>query len=223
MDSNTTDYVQCIYGADSNNSSKDIYIDSIVGTGTIQTEILYLDDEGYSLKNANTYETVLSVSTVRPSGYTSCDIDNDGVVEIPTVSVFKGYESLPDTEQVKMTSWLCYQNKSLITKYYGYYSINDGYFFAIPERWKDRVTIKLDNSRNDVVFYEYDGDLESSTRELLRLTVSTKEEYSDIQSSGYQLMRTNGSNYYLAKVNDSIDSDLKISLAEVLFNLMCRS
>jgi hypothetical protein len=223
MDSNTTDYVQCLYSNDSNGISKDIFIDSIVSTGTIQTEILYLDDTGYIINNANTYESVLSVSTIRPSGYTSYDIDNDGTVEIPIVSVFKGYESLPDTEQLQMTTWLCYQNKALITKYYGYYSINDGYFFALPERWKDKVTIKLDNNRKDVVFYEYNENLENSTQELLRLTVSNKEEYSEVQSNGYQLMRTNGSNYYLAKVAENIDSDLEISLAEVLFNLKCRS
>jgi hypothetical protein len=218
MDSSTTDYSQCLYGLDSNGDSKDIFVDSIVNTGIIETEILYLDDSEYLLQNANSNEGVSAVSTVRPSSYLSCDIDGDGVIEIPTLSVFTGYENLPDTEQLKMTTWLTYQNKSLIAKYYGYYSINDAYFFALPDSWKDKVTIKVDNNHNDIVFYEYNNSLEDSTTELLRLTVSTKDEYENVQNSGYQLMRENNGNYYLAKVAKNTGSDLEISLAEVMFN-----
>lgn len=219
MDSSTTDYFQCLYSNDINSSSKNIFIDSVVNTGVIKTEILYLDSDEYRIQNANIHEDVSLVSTVRPSGYISCDIDNDGIIEIPTITTFTGYESLSDTEQLKMTNWLTYQNNALIVKYYGYYSINDAYFFALPERWKDRVTIKLDNNHNDVVFYEYNESLENSTTELLRLTVSSKENSEFIQKNGYQLMRVNNGSYYFAKISKNVGSDLEISLAEVLFNL----
>lgn len=217
MDSNTTDYVQCLYSDDG--TSKSILVDSIIGTGTIETEILNLNSTDYRLESANSYENVLMVSTIRPSGYVSYDIDSDGIVEIPTLTTFTGYENLPDTEQLKMTKWLTYQNKSLVVKYYGYYSINDAYFFALPERWKDNVTIKIDNNRNDVVFYEYNGNLNDSTNELLRLTVSNEENSELIQKNGYQLMYVNNGNYYFAKITKNVGSDLEISLAEVLFNL----
>ncbi|MCC8069641.1 MAG: hypothetical protein LIO71_07825 [Ruminococcus sp.] len=217
IDSSTTDYVQCLYSNDG--TSKIILIDSIIGTGTIETEILSLNSTEYRLENTSSYENVLAVSTVRPSGYTSCDIDNDGIVEIPTLTTFTGYENLPDTEQIKMTNWLTYQNKSLVVKYCGYYSINDAYFFALPERWKDNVTIKMDNNKNDVVFYEYNNSLEDSTTELLRLTVSNEEDSELIQNNGYQLMHVNNGSYYFAKISKNVDSDLEISLTEVLFNL----
>lgn len=217
MDSNTTDYVQCLYSVDE--TSKNIFVDSVLGTGTIETEILSLNPNDYRLNNVSSYEKVLSVSTVRPSGYISCDIDGDGIVEIPTITTFTGYENLPDTEQLKMTKWLTYQNKSLVVKYYGYYSINDAYFFSLPERWKDNVTIKLDNSRNDVVFYEYNGNLDSSTKELLRLTVGNEDNSELIQKNGYQLMHVNNGSYYFAKISKNVNSNLEISLAEVLFNL----
>lgn len=219
MDSSTTDYVQCLYSNDINSTSKNVFIDSVVNTGVIKTEILYLDSDEYRIQNANTQEDVSLVSTVRPSGYISCDIDDDGIIEIPVITAFTGYENLSDTEQLKMTNWLTYQNNALIVKYYGYYSINDAYFFALPERWKDRVTIKLDNNHNDIVFYEYNENLENSTTELLRLTVSNKENSEFIQKNGYQLMRVNNGSYYFAKISKNVNSDLEISLAEVLFNL----
>jgi len=219
MDSSTTDYAQCLYGLADDGVSKNIFIDSIIGTGTVETEILHLNEAEYRLENASTYENVSTVSTVRPSGYMSCDIDHDGIVEIPTITSFTGYENLPDTEQIKMTKWLTYKNKALIVKYYGYYSINDGYFFSLPKRWKDNVTIKIDNAHNDVVFYEYNGDLDNSTTELLRLAVSNEENSELMQENGYQLMRTNNGSYYFAKISKNVGSDLEISLTEVLFNL----
>lgn len=224
MDYDPIDYIQCLYSSPSDSTTKQIFIDSVITTNVIETEILYftISDGNLIICNASNDENVLG-NTVRPSGYSSCDIDNDGIIEVPVTTTFTGYEKLSDTEQLKMTKWLTYQNQSLVVKYEGYYSINDGYFFSLPERWKNRVTVKLDNARNDMVFYEYDENLENSTIELLRLTVSEEKYRETIQNNGYQLMRTNNGKCYFAKVNKNVGSDLEISLAEVLFNLKFNS
>lgn len=221
MDSNTMDYTQCLYSNSLNDSSKQIFIDSIVATNMIETEILFLDTNGedFIIANASSEEKTLLGNTIRPSGYNSCDIDHDSIIEIPIVVTFTGYEKLSDTEQMKMTKWLTYNNQSLVVKYEGYYSITDGYFFALPERWKNKVTIKFDSARNDIVFYEYNENLEDSTVELLRLTVSEEKNLETIQNNGYQLMGTNNGKCYFAKIFKNTNSDLEISLAEVLFNL----
>jgi hypothetical protein len=225
MDSNSMDYTQSLYSTPSYDSSKQVFIDSIIATNMIETEILYFNDSDGNLlvSNASDSSNIILGDTMRPSGYSSCDIDNDGVIEIPTVTTFTGYEKLSDTEQLKMTKWLTYQNQSLVTKYEGYYSITDGYFFALPERWKGKVTIKVDNARNDMVFYEYNDDLEDSTVELLRITVSDEKNKETIEKNGYQLMRTNNGKCYFAKVYKDISSDLEISIAEVMFNLKFNS
>lgn len=219
MDSNTTDYIQCLYGNSDEVTSKVIFVDSLIATGMIETEILQVHDNDQILENTSVLDTMSVSDTIRPSGYTSCDIDGDGSIEVPVVTTFTGYESLSDTEQLKMTNWLTYQNQELMVKYSGYYSINDGYFFALPERWKGHVTVKLDTTKNDVVFYEYDGNVSSSTTELLRLTVTDENDYTILKKQGYQLMRSNNSNYYLAKVSKNTNSNLEVSIAEVLFNL----
>lgn len=223
MDSNSMDYTQCLYSSNNNDTSsgKEIFVDSVIATNMIETEILYLDTYNDSLiiANASNDENVLLGNTIRPSGYNSCDIDNDGIVEIPVITTFTGYEKLSDTEQLKMTKWLTYKNQSLVVKYEGYYSINDGYFFALPERWKNKVTLKFDSARNDMVFYEYNENLDNSSVELLRLTVSEEQNMENIQKNGYQLMRTNNGKYYFAKISNNKTSNLEISLAEVLFNL----
>lgn len=219
MDSNTTDYIQCLYSSSDEVTSKVIFVDSLIATGMIETEILQVHDNDQILENTSVLDTMSVSDTIRPSGYTSCDIDGDGSIEVPVVTTFTGYESLSDTEQLKMTNWLTYQNQELMVKYSGYYSINDGYFFALPERWKGNVTVKLDTTKNDVVFYEYDGDINSSTTELLRLTVTDENDYTILKKQGYQLMRSNNSSYYLAKVSKNTNSNLEVSIAEVLFNL----
>lgn len=225
MDYDVIDYIQCLYSNPNDDTSKQIFIDSILTTNIIETEILYFNtsDGNLIISNSSNDEREILGNTVRPSGYNSCDIDNDGIIEIPTITTFTGYEKLSDTEQLQMTKWLTYQNKSLVVKYEGYYSITDGYFFALPERWKNKVTIKLDNARNDMVFYEYNETLEDSTVELLRLTVSEEKNMETIQNNGYQLMRTNNGKCYFAKVFNNVNSELEISLAEVLFNLKFNS
>lgn len=222
LNENSTETAQMIYGRlDSNTTA--IYLDSYININTIITEILYpvAQNNTISLKLLpieNTEDETIN-KTIRQSSLLSRDIDNDGIVEIPINSVFKGYEDKLETEKIPMTNWYTVQNGILARKYSSYYSINDGYSFILPERWINNVTVKIEN--DDVVFMKY-SETNKLQSELLRLcVVSSSEAETKIKEkkySRYEKVYTSGDTVYLACVPDGSGESLVPSLTEIQFS-----
>ena len=108
LSENSSDTAQMIYGRLSENITA-VYLDSYINTNTIITEILkpVVNDNGtitLTSVNADNIESPSVNRTMRKSYLISRDIDNDGIVEIPMNTVFKGYEDKPETEQIYMTN-----------------------------------------------------------------------------------------------------------------------
>ncbi len=187
-----------------------LYIDAVSGTGLIQTDIIYMDNTGLN-KIFTTAEQ--SKFTIRPSGCSSFDIDGDGVIEIPVQVIASGYEDSSEGEQMKFTEWwFLGKNNTLEKKYSSYYSVNDGYIFVFPEKWKDHVTIKLDSVNDEIVFCAYENN--EVGRELLRIYFATDQPSIDDRiSNGYMLLQTKGDSAYLAYIPVQNNND-ELSLTE---------
>ncbi|MCM1314713.1 MAG: hypothetical protein NC205_01180 [Prevotella sp.] len=198
-----------------------LYIDAVTGTGLIQTDIIYMDDN--SLKKV--FSTADESSfTVRPTGCTSFDIDGDGVPEIPVQKISLGYEEVSESEQIKITEWFFVgKNSRLQKKYTSYYDINDGYIFVFPEKWENHVTIKHDFINDEIVFCSYENG--QTGRELLRLYFSADTpSLEDRISNGYMLLKTKGDSAYLAYIpfqDDSTDG-LSVTEGDVAVGFRCR-
>ena len=206
------DYLQYLYSGNAN-GMKTIVLDSIIGTNTILTEILTpAENEAliYSLGNEET------TSTIRQAAYSSVDIDHDGIIEIPTMDVFPGYAELSETEQLTMTKWMVYENNMLTRKYSGYYSINDGYAFMLPEKWLGNVTIKIDSLSEEVVFYKYKNSLEESTDEIMRISVINNADDIGKVRAGYRLIHSKGEMKYFVYIPENADEEFKPSLSDIL-------
>lgn len=197
-----TEFDSLVYGKISGGKTG-LYIDAVSGTGFIQTDVIYMNENGLN-KVFETPEE--SLSTVRPSGCSSYDIDGDSILEIPVQTISPGYEELSEGEQMKLTDWLFINGENkLERKYSSYYSVNDGYIFIFPEKWQNRVTVKRDSINDEIVFCEYsDGQ---AGRELLRIyCAQDSASREDRISSGYMLMRTKGESAYLAYIPPSTEA-----------------
>lgn len=191
-----------------------LYIDAVSGTGFIQTDIVYMDKTGL-VKVFETPEE--SLSTVRPAGCPSFDIDGDGFLEIPVQVISPGYESVPEGEQMKLTRWMrIKEDNSLEQKYLSYYSVNDGYIFVFPDKWQGNVTVGKDLVNDEIVFRSYIKGKEG--RELMRIYCAEDEpSLQDRLSNGYMLMHTKGKSTYLAYItpeSDNAPDDLAISVGD---------
>lgn len=192
-----------------------LYIDAVLGTGLIQTDIIYMDDTGLKKVFSTSEE---SIFTVRPAGCASFDIDGDGILEIPVQAISPGYEDVSESEQMKITNWyFVNEDDKIEKKYSSYYSINDGYIFVFPEKWGNNVTVRRDYVNDEIVFCAYED--ETVGRELLRIYFADDSpSKEDRISNGYMLMHTKGESAYLAYIpvsDDENDDGLSVSSGDV--------
>lgn len=176
---------------------KGLYIDAVSGAGSIQTDVIYMDSTGLNKVFTLPEE---SLATIRPTGYSSFDIDGDGILEIPVQTISPGYEDVPETEQMKITEWKFVSGEDrLERKCSSYASVNDGYIFVFPEKWRNNVTVRRDSVNDEIVFCRYsDGE---TGRELMRIyCAEDSPSREDRISNGYMLMKTKGDSSYLAYI-----------------------
>ena len=215
-----TEFDSLLYGR-INSTQRGLYIDAHSGTGSIQTDIIYMDKTGLN-KVFKTPEE--SLSTVRPAGCASFDVDGDGILEIPVQSIAPGYEDTSEGEQMKLTSWMFTgDDGTLKKKCSSYYSVNDGYIFVFPDKWQDKVTVKRDIVNDEIVFCAYSGG--KTGRELLRIccAVDTPSR-EDRLSNGYMFLRSKGEAAYLAYIpQDSSGDGLTLSAGETAVGFRANS
>ena len=182
------------------NGKTGLYIDAVSGTGSIQTDIVYMEDNRLKKVFSSAEE---SFATLRSSGCPSYDIDGDGELEIPVQVISPGYEDVSEGEQIKLTNWMRIgANDTLEHKHTSYYSIGEGYVFVFPEKWQGKVTVKRDAINDEMVFCSYSGG--KAGRELLRICCAEDMVSRDDRiSTGYMLLKTKGESSYLAYIPQS--------------------
>jgi len=179
-----TDFENIVYGNIGVDSG--IFIDGVVDTNTVQTDIVYFD--GTSLRRLFRDE-IQCEATRRPFAYRTTDIDGDGIYEIP----------IPQKEDSGMTDWLYIRDGELTQKYSGYMSTGDGYSFLFPEKWNGRISVTYDTLNDEYVYRDTE-----TKQELLRFFKA--EDFAvreDRISMGYSILRSRGEIYYMLSVSEN--------------------
>ncbi len=190
-----------------------VFIDGLSG-GQLTTEIIYSVD-GQLRNPLYLGESGLIEKTRRPAGYTCTDIDLDGVIEIPTLSLFPGYSEDSAGTKLYSADWNIFDNYSITKKYSSFYNIGEGYCFILPSRWDGVVTAKKDSATGEVVFCKFRTDLLNSTVELLRIAVASEEETGALLEEGYMVLKSNNKTNYLVKCPDIEDEPLVLTGTEI--------
>lgn len=150
-------YSQVLQGNISKNV-KGLFIDGYTTNQNEQlTEILYYSDETKSL-TAPLYisdeDEKRENITLRNTATLSKDIDNDGIIEIPSpyTPIISGYEntSCPINRWYKINL----DDNSYIETEQTVASYSDGYYFVLPEEWYEKVVVVNDNTTRTTTFYE---------------------------------------------------------------------
>lgn len=214
MANNVTAYVNSSMGK-LNDELPAIYIDELTNKNELQTEIIYYKYDNLQNPVNAASDLMLTLST-RPVGYYSKDIDQDGIVEIPSVSTMLGYENAVDDEKLYLTSWYEYKDYyELEMKYSGYYSLSDEYVMIFPSRWDGQVTAKVDTDSEEMVFYKYDGDINGDMTELMRIAVVNENDKGEYLYDGYQEVDKKGRIAYMVRIADEKDEPLVPTIDEV--------
>lgn len=191
-----------------------VFADGLLGSGNLSTEIIYCING--ELRNPALIDgSELSARTVRPQGLYCKDIDGDGIVEIPEREAFPGYRDRQDTQYI--TDWNVYENYSVVKKYSSLTDPYLGYAFMLPVRWEGLVTLKNDSTTGEKVFYKYNGSLEESRLELMRINVCSREDSEKRMLEGYTAAASTEDAVYMVRCGDTEDN-LLLTTAEVSNN-----
>ncbi|WP_297958594.1 hypothetical protein [uncultured Ruminococcus sp.] len=209
-----TEFDNISYGRVGSNGTG-LYIDAVSGTGSIQTDVVYMDSGAMKKVFGAPGE---SEATIRPAGCTCFDVDRDGSPEIPVQVIAPGYEVSEESSQLRLTDWMKINDSYMLEKHYtSYYSVNDGYIFLFPEKWEGKVTVRRDIVNDEIVFCTYGEN--GMGRELLRIFCAEDQpSREDRLTGGYMLMHTKGESSYLAFVPpdpDNAGDGLSISAGDV--------
>lgn len=189
-----------------------LFIDGVRGK-LISTEIIYCVDG--ELRNPVYNNSIIPVEMLlRPVDYPSLDIDNDKVIEIPTLDYFPGYTNL--SEKLYITNWNYFDNYSIVKKYSSYFNYAQKYCFIIPSRWTGVVTAKVDAENNITSFYKYNSSVSKSTELLLEIKTVTKNSTENTED--FTLIRSSNYADYYVKVPENEKEPLILTLTEILNN-----
>lgn len=158
----------------------------------------------------------LSENTMRPAQNIFCrDIDSDGVVEIPTVSVLPGYGDMMGEDTPFLTTYNQLSNAQLIPKQNGVINTQHRYMLRFPQRWTGKVSVVVQPENGEWTFFTYHDDLQDTSDTLLKIRVYSVKDYHDKFDGDYfQLIGQKGLFEYYAYVIPS-DSDLAITQQEL--------
>ncbi len=204
-----------------NESDNALFIDIVDSDGELTTEVVTLRDG--SIVSPTSDNPQLSWLTLRPSGYLSTDYDGDGIVEIPTVSPFLGYNSLPAEETVFMTSWLSYNRDigMFAAEAFSYYDVSSGYVFTMPQRWLNFVTAVKGDQVGEVFFVKYDYNISSIADMPLLLGIASvsSDDENEWINNGYSYAAGDDFTCCMSKSFAAADEPLQLTQDEIRNNL----
>lgn len=213
LSESTVDLPSVIGGCIGNNTPA-VFVDGLLGSGNISTEILYCVN-GELRNPANLAGSDISALTSRQQGLYCKDIDGDGIVEIPSRELFPGYRD--STEPQYITNWNVFENYTVTRKYTSLTEHIKGYSFVLPVRWEGLVTVKNDSVTGEKVFYKYNSNLSQSRLELMRILVCSPAEAAERSLEGYAAAASTESAVYMVKFG-STEDNLLLTMTEVSNN-----
>lgn len=203
-----TDFAGATFGRTADGSPA-IFIDEVVDNRTYATEVVTIEDRklvnrmrtNQSVDSEEPEDLALYESTMRPSGVVSRDVDGDGIVEIPTQSLLPGYREDQEGEQLYLTTYNVLDDEELSPSVHAVLNDSMGYTFLFPSTWRGNVTVKRVHESGEWRFVVYDGTLENSTIELLRIRVSSHQDYQDkFETESYFTIAKKGIFEYSASI-----------------------
>ncbi len=134
-----------------------IYVASTVNESAIVTDILTMGQDVFY--NLSLYgETGTSVQTLRDYYIYAEDIDEDGVLEIPSLLTMKSVSAVAGTVKQHLIRWYSVDQKgNQKDKLFSFHNYTDGWYLELDSSWISRIAMEQDE--NTYTFYLWDEEL----------------------------------------------------------------
>ena len=168
---------------DSQNGKTRIFIDGLVSENAFITEVLDINHENFKitlpLYELNTSDNPI---TIRTSQVLCKDIDNDGIIEIPTLEILeKSTNFTNDNIEVTplfLTVWSEFDDEGLKIDFKSLYNVAYNYYYIFPEEWSGIITATY-HGDNSTLKFVLNASEDISETELFTLKAFTRADWED--------------------------------------------
>ncbi len=203
------------------------------------TQLIYWNKEK-SILSAPLYQSELDTLNQRNTNIFSCDINNDGIIEIPINVPMMGYlsDNLSDiaTKEDESYSYdMCYitqwnQYNLSLNKYIyvsdTVFNYEEGYYFEIPKTWENSVTALIDKEDRSLTFSEWvinDDGVGAVGAAILKIKTLTQTEWDKLSNEindFYKICELDGIVYVAQIPEENFEYSLNINQVIEGFNIL---
>ncbi len=200
-----------------------VYIDAQKGLGNMITEVLVWNESTSALEapfyDANQQENVL---TLRSNSIEITDFNNDGVLDIPTLTLLPAPQAVTEADRIYVTQWRCFDGSAFSGVGRSLMNMAEGYYIEVPEKWGDDFTVLRRADQRQRVVYRWDYENAQYTDEVVRLQVFAIEEWEKNKQNydSYVEIARNAESVYAGKVSDAGEMSLTIEELKKRFHFI---
>lgn len=194
-------YNSVVFG--SMGKSNAFYIDSSLDEVNMQTEIL--EWNGSELKNLTFSggKLLFEADLKRTSNLLCQDIDGDKIVEIPKTITAIDTQPLTLNDVIMPTKWYYFNGKEFIHDFYSVINTSERYYFTIPEKWINLISIKKDTTKKTISFYLKGESADKNELLFSIFSFNQTEWQTGNGSNGYLLIKEFTDRIYAVKFSES--------------------
>jgi len=139
-----------------------VYVASAAGDTALVTDVYTLQD-GKLLNVTLSNETDTSVRTIRNFYVYADDLDNDSVVELPSLITMKCLPGMLSNDMHHLIRWFAITpNGDEVDKMYTYHNFAGGWYLQLDSQWARRIAVLHHGNETD--FYLWDDAFEANEK-----------------------------------------------------------
>lgn len=175
-----------------------VFVASLNGEGNIVTDVFGFRDGEFA--NLMLLSEQAGVRPVRDYYVYCCDIDGDGVIELPRLTQMQSIESEKNSQEQFLIEWYeLLPNEGEESKLLTYHNYSGGWYLNIPWRWRDSLAVTQTGVLDSVPTWCFYLVGEGETQELFSLAAVTGERAMHLLTqANWQTLTQKGDTAYLA-------------------------
>lgn len=171
-----------------------VYVASAAEENTIVTDVFALQD-GKFANITFTSEVNTSIRTLRNYYVYACDIDDDRILELPSLITMKSVSGWTEEDQKFLLRWFSLDDNGWeVDKLFTYHNYAGGWYLELDGNWASRVSVEP--KENGYIFYLWDESYQR-VEILFRLYVLTgsNRDKEAVENGRFALYRAEGIAY----------------------------
>lgn len=183
--------------------AKAIYVASKAGENALVTDVYTVSDK-MLLNVALSNETGTAVQTLRNFYIYADDIDNDSVVDLPSLIPMKPMDEMAYTDQHQLIRWYAMTPEGReVSKMYTYHTFVGGWYMQLDSQWAPRLVVK--NIGHQYEFYIWDEGYKTVQKVMTVYAFTAQNREEQGLSDGRFILHKTDSTVYAAFLEEVAD------------------